>query len=64
MTTNNSKSCLKSCQSLSYLKELPKYDFGLSGRLWFLGIKYLRDPAYDVTCISAKILDGGMLADL
>jgi hypothetical protein len=29
-----------------------------------LWIKFLRDPAYDVTCISAKIQDGGKLADL
>jgi hypothetical protein len=29
-----------------------------------LWIKYLRDTAYDVTGTSAKIQDGGMLADL
>jgi hypothetical protein len=27
-------------------------------------MKYLRDPAYDVTYISVKIQGGGMLADL
>jgi hypothetical protein len=62
--TKNSKSCLKSCQSLSYLKWLSKYDFGLIITNCSVD-KILAWPClWRNMHISAKIQDGGKLADL